>query len=643
MAGAAALGWSGLCGQAHADAMQERTPDVAELVVTATATARTVADTPASVSVIRREDLLARPVQDLSDALRGSTGLAITGVGMTRRGISFRGMQEEHTLVLIDGRRVNASADAVAHADFDLGWTPVEAVERIEVVRGPLSSLYGSDALGGVVNIITRKATDAWKGSAILSGQTLDAGHGGDTYQLGAYAGGPVVRDRLGLSLVAEARGRDDVPTGADPKISALEAREARTLSATLSWTPDAAQRIDLSYLRGKEARRRDTVTSGARPAYYVYEDDIRRDHVSLSHSGAWAWGETAFKAYRSELERENAVTTGTPTRPTRLVDKIVDGRVSIEPLARHRLTFGGEHRWERLDDASASRSGSIEAKRYALFLQDEAQLTDRWSLVAGARFDHHPKYGWQTSPRAYTVFHVTDALTLKGGVGRGFKSPTLKQLSPEYSAVGGGGLFTIFGTPTLEPEIATAYEAGAEYRTGGALLRLTVFQNDVTDLIETYCVSSCGIRGREIRNYRNIAEARIRGVELSGEADLPHGFNVGANYTRLETEDRGTGLELAERPEHSANARVNWTAGGFRAQGRIEYVGEQTAVASGVRYRLPNYTLVSVDFSQRLTSNLTVRAGVENLTDQRLAEKNSRFTYVEPGRRFHMGLNVSF
>ena len=133
-------------------------------VVTATSTLRQLGDAPASVSVISRDELALRPVQDLEDALRGTAGLRFTGVGMTRRGVSIRGMGSEHTTVLIDGQRIGNAGGAVAHADFDLGWVPVEAIERIEVVRGPMSSLYGSEALGGVVNVITRRSTDTWQG-----------------------------------------------------------------------------------------------------------------------------------------------------------------------------------------------------------------------------------------------------------------------------------------------------------------------------------------------------------------------------------------------------------------------------------------------------------------------------------------------
>ena len=112
-------------------------------------------------------------------------------------------------------------------------------------------------------------------------------------------------------------------------------------------------------------------------------------------------------------------------------------------------------------------------------------------------------------------MHHVSDALTLKGGGGRGFKAPSLKQLSPGYSAIGGGGMFTIYGNPDLEPEINTTYELSADYRGGGWTLNGGVFQNNVRGLIQTVCVASCGLRGREVRNYDNVDNARIRGTGL--------------------------------------------------------------------------------------------------------------------------------
>lgn len=127
------------------------------LVVTASASEQNLKDAPASISVITQQDLQRRPVQNLKDVLKEVPGVQLTNEGDNRKGVSLRGLNSSYTLILIDGKRVNSRNAVFRHNDFDLNWIPVEAIERIEVVRGPMSSLYGSDALGGVVNIITKK------------------------------------------------------------------------------------------------------------------------------------------------------------------------------------------------------------------------------------------------------------------------------------------------------------------------------------------------------------------------------------------------------------------------------------------------------------------------------------------------------
>lgn len=624
------------------EAAPQRLPDV---VVTATSTQRTTTDAPASVTVIDREELLRRPVQDLTDVLRDVPGVTLNGAGLTRRGVSIRGMPSEHTLFLLDGRRVNAAANAVQHADFDLGWMPAEAIERVEVVRGPMSSLYGSEALGGVVNVITRSASDEWRGSLTAMGGLREDGRGGETYQVGAYAGGPLAQDRLGLSLFAESKARANTPQATNRRLSDLEDRETVTGSATLSWTPDAAQRIDLTILGGRDDRYRNTATTGASPVYYRFADTVQRRQYALSHRGFWSWGETAVRAYRSTLDRENAVTAGqTPSRPVGMQEDILDGRATIDRWASHRLSVGGEWRRERLEDAAASRSGRLEGERYALFVQDEWTLTSSLSLTAGARFDHHEQYGWQTSPRLYAVWSPLEGLTLKAGGGRGFKSPSLKQLSPEFETIAAAGRFRVYGNPDLKPEIGTSYEASAEYRRGGWMGRVGVFDNDIEDLIETRCTAFCGVRGREIRLYQNIAEARIRGVELAGAAPLPGGFSLRADYTYLDSENRETGSPLSERPEHSGHATLRWQPEETRfVQLRGEYVGEQWMVSNSVQQPVPDYAVVSLEGGYQLQPNLWVRAGVQNLTDVRLAEESGFFSFAEPGRFYHLGFTASF
>ena len=397
--------------------------------------------------------------------------------------------------------------------------------------------------------------------------------------------------------------------------------------------------------LAGRDDRYRDSVSTGARPVYYRYADTVDRRQYALSHTGQWGWGETVVRAYRSTLDRENAVTAGqTASRPIGMQEDIVDGRATFDRLAGHRVSVGGEWRREKLEDSAASTSGELDGERYALFAQDEWSLTPTLSLTGGARFDHHEDYGWQTSPRLYAVWAPVEGLTLKAGGGRGFKSPSLKQLSPEFVTVAAAGRFTVYGNPDLKPEIGTSYEASAEYRRDGWMGRIGVFDNDIKDLIETRCTEFCGIRGREIRLYQNISEARITGLELAGEAPLPANFSLRVDYTYLDSENKETGQALTERPEHSGHATLRWQPDDLRfVQLRGEYVGEQFMLSNSVQQPVPDYTLVSLEGGYRLQPNLWVRAGVQNLGDVQLADDSAYFSFAEPGRFYYVGFSASF
>ncbi|MBS3934769.1 MAG: TonB-dependent receptor plug domain-containing protein, partial [Sulfuritalea sp.] len=151
-----------------------------DVVVSATQSEHEVRTAPASVSVVTREEIETRNPVDLLDAVRGTPGVTLMGRGLGgRKTLSMRGLEGKHVLNLIDGRRITPTDDVVGHSDYQYGWLPMSAIERIEVIRGPMSTLYGSEALGGVVNLITRQPKDRWIGSLGLTGAELLDGQGG--------------------------------------------------------------------------------------------------------------------------------------------------------------------------------------------------------------------------------------------------------------------------------------------------------------------------------------------------------------------------------------------------------------------------------------------------------------------------------
>ncbi|MCD0503182.1 TonB-dependent receptor domain-containing protein [Bordetella petrii] len=613
------------------------------VVVTATAWERSQEAAPASVTVIDGDALRRQPVLDLADAVRDTVGVGLEDAGLGRRGISIRGMSAEHTLMLVDGQRVNSSASAIAHSDFELGWVPTEAIERVEVVRGPMSSLYGSEALGGVVNVITRRATDDWQGSFSTYAMANEHDLGGNQYKTGFYLGGPIVPGKLGLNVWGEFSRRAPLRDAGNTALTALDERESTFGHVGLTWTPDARQRVDVSVDAGNESQ--EGYRSNTDAVVYEAGNDVQRRRYSISHTGNWAWGNSQVRLYRSTLDRDAYRSDGgDATGPNIFTDTVLDGRVGFAAGRAHKLTLGAETRRERLEDPSVNQAGVKSLTHYALFAQDEIRLSESWELVLGSRFDRHEDFGWQTSPRAYLLFRPDQAWTFRAGVGEGFKAPTLKQLSPEYesrAAMGGRGI--IRGNPDLQPETNRAYELGAAYEQGRWSGGVTLFHNDVKNLIETVRQPTCYEPRRVCLEYENVSKARLRGVELTGGVTLLPSWRLDANYTYLDARDRSTGERLADRSRHRANATLTWAA--LQQLGtrlRVEYIGAQ--YRSATESDRPGYTLLHWYVDYDVNPNLSLHAGIENLTDKRLANDDAGvYGRADEGRRYFAGLTARF
>jgi len=625
-------------GTAWANSLPDDVSQLDSIVVTASASERLLEDAPASVTVLTREELRRRPIYDLAEAIEGSPGVSLSSVGINGKGISIRGMKTDHTLVLYDGMRINQSGPLIYGSDFEHGWMPAEAIERIEIVRGPMSSLYGSEALGGVVNVISRRATDKWINAFSVDGLFPSSSRGGDRHRLGAYVSGPLIEDVLGLTVSGQYQHRQAVygPESQPPTSfheTSMGYQKDMLGTVGLTWTPDSRQRVDAAISAGKEERWRNSTT-------YRSDDDIRRQRLSLAHTGDWQWGKSEIKLYRTNLKRFNDRTDGGSTGPHQFTDEVANGMVSFSPLSRHTVTLGGELRKETLEDPTVNTAGKISATHKAFFLQDEIMLGENWELLMGSRFDNHPNYGWQVSPRAYVLYHFSDALVFKGGAGKGFRAPTLKQLSSGYRASWARGA-EIVGNPDLKPETSVSYEAGLEYIGANWQASAMLFVNQVNDLIDTHCVTGCS-SGRGQYEYVNINKARIRGLEVGFGVELPWQLQLNTNYTFLDAVDRTTNTRLTDRSRHTANATLTWRpAHDWDASLRLQYVGSQrTTTAAGHQ---PAYTLLSLYGSHEISRYVTVRAGIENITDKRLADESVNYAFADEGRRLFVGMEMRF
>ncbi|MCG8168245.1 TonB-dependent receptor, partial [Brenneria goodwinii] len=389
------------------------------MVVTASGYEQKIEDSAASISVISREQLETKAYRDVTDALKDVPGVVVTG-GASSSDISIRGMSSKYTLILVDGKRVDTRGTRPNsdNSGIEQGWLPpIAAIERIEVVRGPMSSLYGSDAMGGVINVITRKTHSEWTTSVRGDATIQEDRDSGDIYQSSIYAAGPLIDGLLGVQINGLLSHRSE-----DKIVNGYNEQRMRNGGVTFTLTPNEKNTLDFDLSHSVQDR---NVTPGKSIETSDTESDVRyeRNNYAITHSGIYDFGMTT--SYIQREENRN------PHREMKLDNTIFNTQTSFY-LGDHTLSLGGQYRYESLNDkgnqlSTAQDLEKLTRKSWALFAEDEWQMTNDFALTTGLRMDSDENYGSHWTPRAYGVWHLTEQWTLKGGVSAGYRSPDLR------------------------------------------------------------------------------------------------------------------------------------------------------------------------------------------------------------------------
>jgi outer membrane receptor for ferrienterochelin and colicins len=658
-----------------------------QLVVTATGFEQSVTDAPASITVVPREELEKGAYRNLADALRDVQGVAVTGVA-NEQDIYVRGLPGSYTLLLVDGKRQSTrDARTNGNAGFEQSFLPpLELIERIEVVRGPMSSLYGSDAMGGVINVITRKVEDRWTATVSTDGALQQHSDYGNSLQGSVYASGPVIPELLGLQVWGRGllRQEDSIAGGT------AEGRDT-DFGGRLTLTPNEDHDIMLEAGRTRLRRESNYGNTAATPGSdnYNYND---RDHWQLSHTGRWGGTTSEFSFSQEWGERTNFNWDGKKSafvenlRSPEIRNTVLDGKFTtpFELIGKHTLVTGGQFIDANLADQNPGRRTGLDEefniRQWALFAEDEWWVTPDLAFTGGLRMDHHEIYGAHYSPRGYAVWHATDQLTLKGGVSTGFRAPEIRTIAPGYAyTTGGAGCSygptgtcgVIIGDPNLKPEKSTSYEISALWdNQAGLRLGATYFYTDFRDKISNalvYNPDGSIARWSEDPNYRlwysfNIDEAVLQGVELTSDWQVTDTVSLRASYTYSNSEQKTgiyEGLPLTRTPEHMANLRADWTTpiDGLNAWAAATYHGSE--INAGLRLgtagkpiygpdgktllarKYDAYTTVDIGATYNFNESVTLKAAVYNLFDKRV-EVNDLNNVVE-GRRFWLGMSSTF
>ncbi len=664
---------------AHAQSADNKADtSLSTVVVTASGTAVDIKEAPASISVITREDIERKPVTSIGELLSTIPGVTggLSGTGAQSK-IKLRGLPEKYTLILVDGKRQGNSAGINYRDDLgsqDLDWISPEMIERIEVVRGPMSSLYGSDAMGGVINIITRKIGKRWSGSTTLNYSKPSDSDRGDTRQLGFNISGPL-SDKFGLRLGGNYTDRAaDESTGGFPgTYQSTAGSRKQNLNALLNWqlTPDqvigieAAQGIQRA--TGSDAR----TASGDQVVYPWGLSKLEQTKFGLSHDGRWGDLTSKLNLVHNKYE-DKGDTIGNNSKETTL-----DGRID-KPLKLwgldQAMTLGMQWRRESLDNrdtiglapidyAGRPVSGSgLSATTWALFGEDQIFLRDNLALTLGLRMDHHQKYGNNWSPRAYLVYHPASEWTVRGGVSRGFRAPNLKENSASAATQSGGngcrslagmgwtstsvnadgtrGCY-MAGNPDLQPETSTNFELGTSWDRNGWALGATYFHTNFKNKIDYQPLGFYD--GFWWTRMANAQRARTRGLEGFVNVPLAKGLTWNTNITKMfESKNLSTGASLLAVPELSIYSSLQWQIRqGWSAMFSARHVGKEVVTTGTATTFAKAYTTFDVSMNYNVTDTLTLRAGIINLADKETRTIGAN--YDNGGRTYFVGMTARF
>lgn len=573
-------------------------------VVTATRLETPPSQLGSSVTVITAEDLQQRQVRMVTDALRTVRGMTIRrtgGIG-SQTSIFTRGLDSDHTLVMVDGVRISDVGSPNGTPAID--HMTVDAIDRIEVVRGPQSTLYGSDAMAGVINIITKQGAGRPGGSV-----SIEAGSFNTWIERLSFGGREGDFD---YSMSASRTDSDSFSTS----VGNAEDDPYRntTLATRLGYQFTETFSTDF-YFRYIDAEIE--FDSGSLPgiAQTDSRQTIARVQPRLSlFDGKW---EQTFSFSYSRVDRDNDGAGF--TLPSEFIGEMYsfDWQNDIRLIDGHVLTAGLEYRYEDAEFNIPFASVDADTHNLAFYVQDQITLTDDLFLTLGLRWDHHDEFGSELTGRAAIAYHVTADTILRGSIGTGFHAPTLSEL---YD--------TSFGSnnPDLDPERSFGFDVGIEQQLWDdrVVAGATFFYNDIDDMIIAVPV------GFSFPNM-NVDAARTMGVETFVEVNPAENIGVRLTYTYTDTkadDPNAFGLKdhsrLLRRPLHEAAVEVNWRPIPKAQLGvGVHYVGSRDDLDPVLFSTVTNddYILVDLRGSYQVTGNVEVFGRVENLFDENYSE----------------------
>ena len=621
------------------------TPDV---VVTATRTQEEVKAVPQTVEVITKEDIEQLGATDVYSALRLAANVDVTSAGMAGHNVMIRGMSTNHTLILIDGKRFAGEDTSATQNVYALGRFSLSNIERIEIVRGSASAQYGSDALGGVINIITKKS----KEPSVMVGISTGSEAINNYYHIdfGKQGNFSSTFDMRFSDVRKNMQAGDEGSNYYGP---------IQDFNFAGTWDLGNDKEIDLTlgyYNEHTKADYADKYTSTG--VFQTSKDkkewyDYRRYDYSLGYSGKTDNSDYMIRTFYSRLDKENNLYNYRNNFPGSMENILglmypkydwdkstytlwgIEGKNTVQLSDNHLLTFGGEYRQNKVEgtrlsdggdnvhQVSQSGNGIVSNKYYsdkeintwAGYIQDEWQVNDKLLVIPSVRYDHDSSFGGEVTPKIGATYFISDNSRVKANWGKGFKAPTISELYMAMHRAMGGQTVNVYGNPDLKPEKSTSWDISFEAEKDNNFGKLTYFNNDVKNLITTKQIGSSYYD----QSYVNVDEAEIDGVEMEIGRNLDDKWTIKATSNWLDATDKVSGDRLDNRARNMTTLQLlyddhdNW---GYSA-----ILWQQWANKYHYNDNDYNFTTTNFVLNKKFGEGNRVYAGVDNIFDKKISD----------------------
>ncbi|EGN8966529.1 TonB-dependent siderophore receptor [Campylobacter jejuni] len=668
-------------------------------IISASGFAQDIKEAPATINVISKKELQSKPYRDVAEAIADIPGVDLyASKGKTGSyNITMRGITG-YTLVLIDGRRQGIGGEVGPNGFNEISNSflpPISSIERIEVIKGPMSTLYGSEALGGVVNIITKKVSDKWETSVSLDALLNENKDWGNTYGTSIYSSDPLMNDKLGLTLrfreFYRQQSNVEFTNGSGQRVPGDQAQSPTkannfNIGTRVSYLANDYNTFifDIDFSRNHYDNKQGqlgTITSpgstqGSLTGGYADIMEVDKFVTYLSHEGVYENFSIASGLQYNRVSNDGREVVGQATQPFLgenrdiVAEDIILDTKSVIPLGQnHILSAGGEYRLEKMQDKIANPT-NFDQYLLAIFAEDEYSIKDNLRLTFGARYNHHEIFGNNVSPRAYLVYNPTDELTLKGGVSTGFRTPYANRLINGAYNYSGQGRFPIYGNPDLKEETSLNYEIAAIYNNDLFYVSATGFLTNFKDKISTQrydknnMIPGIGTCNAD-RCFRAINHGKVeyKGVELGAGISPLDNLNINFAYTYLDSEVKeAQDKSVIGKPEQDSlkhnimlkteysfyNKITPWIKGEWQIDRYMgdtninrEYYKDIFLASMGVRYDINKQWNINAAIYNLFNKSFT--DGWESYQNSGTTTWVNTYNRIEEGRRIYISINGSF